>query len=458
MNVKAYNLGAAEEVTGSSTIFEINGKKYMIDCGAFQNEDAYDKNLKKEIPTDIEACILTHCHYDHTGLLPLLLKKGYKEKIYSTPATRDLTAVVLMDSAKIQQVEKQVLYKESEAIKVMDKFSCQQYGKEKKINDELSFTFYNSGHVLGSAMVDLAISKSNWLPFLNKNKKTHILCAWDMGRENNPLINSPEKNIPAPEYIFLESTYGDKTHESIETVYQELTYVINRTISRGGKVLVPSFAIERAQEIIFFIKVLMAKNKIPRVPIYIDSPMASNATGVFNIHPECFNEDIVNNFFSEGKNPFSVKSLKFISSHRESICIAKSKKPAIIIAGNGMCEAGRILNHLKYGIENPNNTILIVGYMSENTLGRKILAKEENLVIDEEKRSLKAEVQRINAFSAHADYKEMLKWLKSIDTSKLKKIFLVHGEKEPQIFFKSFLRKNGFNAEIVKLGETYNLK
>ena len=460
MNVKAYNYGAAEEVTGSCTIFEINDKKVMIDCGAFQGENAFEKNKKKEIPTDIEAAILTHCHYDHSGLLPLLIKKGYNGKIYSTPATRDLTAVVLMDSSKIQQAEKEVLYKEKEALKVIDNFSCLSYKKEKKINDDFSFTFYNSGHVLGSAIVDIAVPKYSGIQkyFHRKDEKSHILCAWDMGRKNNPLINPPEINIPAPEYIFLESTYGNKTHESIESVYQELTYVINRTIERKGKVLIPSFAIERAQEIIFFIKVLMAKNKIPRIPIYIDSPMASNATGVFNIHPECFNDNIVNNFISEGKNPFSVKSLKFISSHKESVAISKSKKPAIIIAGNGMCEAGRILNHLKTGTENPNNTILIVGYMSEGTLGRDILRKTETIKVDGESHALKAEIQSINAFSAHADYNEMLEWLKSIDTSKLKKIFLVHGEKEPMISFKDFLKKNGFETEIIKFGEKYNLK
>jgi metallo-beta-lactamase family protein len=257
--------------------------------------------------------------------------------------------------------------------------------------------------------------------------------------------------------MFLESTYGNKTHESIETVYQELAYTINRTVERGGKIIIPSFAIERAQEIIYFIKTLMSQKKIPRLPVYVDSPMAANATGVFNIHPECFNKKIVDDFLEKGKNPFSVSSLKFINSYRESLAIAKSKKPCIVIAANGMCEAGRIINHLEYGIDNPNNTILLVGYMGENTLGRKIQNKEEKLVIDKKEIPLKAEVQKINAFSAHADYKEMLAWLKKVDTSKLKKIFLVHGETDSQLFLKQYLENAGFNVEIVKKDKYYQL-
>lgn len=461
MDVKAYALGAAEEVTGSSLILETGKTKLMVDCGAFQGVEAFEKNKQKEIPTDIDAMALTHCHYDHSGLLPILVKKGYGGKIYGTPATRDLTSIVLMDSSKVQQVEKKIIYKEKDAMDAIDRFSCLQYEKEKQVSEDLSFTFYNAGHVLGSSMVDITVPGNTGFfakLFHKDSEKSHILCAWDMGRESNPLVNPPATNMPAPEYIFLESTYGDKTHESLETVYQELIYVINRTIERGGKILIPSFAIERAQEIIFFIKTLMADKKIPRIPIFVDSPMASAATGIFSIHPECFNSNIIDNFLTQGKNPFSVKSLKFVSSHKESIEISKSKKPSIIIAANGMCEAGRILNHLKTGIENPNNTILMVGYMAEETLGRKILQKAEKVTIDGKEYSLKAEVQRINAFSAHADYVEMVDWLKKIDTSKLKKIFLVHGEKEPQEFFINYLKKNGFNAEAIKKDTVYNLR
>jgi metallo-beta-lactamase family protein len=344
----------------------------------------------------------------------------------------------------------------------MNHFRCSVYGKEKKINDNFKFTFYDAGHILGSSMVDVSIPK--YTTFFEKlfHKKSknrmHVLFTGDLGRKNNPICNPPETNMPAPEYIIMESTYGNKTHETIDTVYQELAYLINRTIERKGKIIIPSFAIERAQELIYFIKVLTRENKIPRIPIWIDSPMAANATGVFNIHPECFNEKIKNEFIAKGKNPFSVRNLKFVNNYKESLRIAKSDKPAIIISCNGMCEAGRILNHLKYGISNPNNTILFVGYQVEGTLGRKILEKVSKINIDKNSYEVKAEIHKINSFSAHADYKEMLEWLNKIDTSKLRKIFLVHGEKEAQKHLSDYLKSNGFkNIQIVKEGEVYKL-
>lgn len=463
MNVLAYSYGGCEEVTGSKHILEVNGVLYLIDCGAWQGDSAaVEKNKKIELPVDkIRTVFLTHAHYDHCGLLPKLIKDGFTGKIYSTPATRDLAAIVMMDSSKIQQYDNNIIYSENDVLETMDHFRCAVYKKEKVIDENVKITFYDAGHILGSSMVDVAIPK--WDGIFSKiiHKKEdniqHILYCGDLGRESNPLTNPPSIDIPAPEYMFLESTYGNKTHESIETVYQELAYTINRTVERGGKIIIPSFAIERAQEIIYFIKTLMSQKKIPRLPVYVDSPMAANATGVFNIHPECFNKKIVDDFLAKGKNPFSVSSLKFINSYRESLAIAKSKKPCIVIAANGMCEAGRIINHLEYGIDNPNNTILLVGYMGENTLGRKIQNKEEKLVIDKKEIPLKAEVQKINAFSAHADYKEMLAWLKKVDTSKLKKIFLVHGETDSQLFLKQYLENAGFNVEIVKKDKYYQL-
>lgn len=455
-----HSAGAAEEVTGSRHYLEYNGKKYEIDCGAFQGgSDAETRNCTDTLEQP-DAVIISHSHYDHVGLLPRLIKEGYTGKVYSIPATRDLASIIMLDSAKIQSYDsKTPAYTEKDAIATMNHFSCFFYGKHKKINDDLTVTFYNAGHILGSAMIDMALPKYSGLSklFHNKNEKMHVLYTGDLGRDSNPLVNPPAIDMPAPDYIFMESTYGNKTHESLDTVYQELAYTINRTIERGGKVIIPSFAVERAQELIYFIKNLMADGKIPRIPVYIDSPMAVNATGVFSIHSECFNDSIRNNFIAKGKNPFSVKSLKYISSYQDSITIAKSKKPSIIISAQGMCEAGRIINHLKYGVSNPNNTILIVGYMCENTLGRRILNKDETIRIDGKDCKLKAEVQKINAFSAHADYKEMLDWLSKIDTSKLKKIFLVHGDTEAQEFFKSKLESNDYKVEIVKKGENYKL-
>lgn len=452
-SLKSY--GAAEEVTGSKHLLNINGKKYLIDCGIFQAKDAEKKNKEFKLPKDIEAIFLTHAHADHCALLPKVIKEGYRNNIYSTPATRDLSSVVMLDSAKLQQNSKEPIYNEKDCLETMNHFRCAVYGKEKKI-DDLKFTFYDAGHILGSSMIDISYP-TNFIGKIFGKKEHHILFTGDIGREDNPICNSPATNFPAPEYIVMESTYGNRTHEKVDTVYQELTYIINRTIERGGKILIPSFAIERAQELIYFIKVLMNEEKIPRIPVYVDSPMAINAMGVFNIHAECFNDKIKEEFISKGKNPFSTRTLSFINDLKESTKISKNKKPCIIISCNGMMEGGRILNHLKHNIENPNNTILIVGYMAENTLGRKVLQKAPEIQIDNEKYLLKCEVQKINALSAHGDYKEMLNWLKKIDTSKLKKIFLVHGEKDSQKYFSQYLTENGFNVQIVKKGGEYKL-
>lgn len=463
LSIITYSLGGAEEVTGSKHILEINGLPYIIDCGAWQGASlAQEKNLSFSFPVDkLQTVFLTHAHFDHCGLLPKLVKDGYNRKIISTPATRDLTSIVLMDSAKIQKYEKAgAAYDESDVIDTMTYFRCHSYYKNNKLNDDIRYTFYDAGHILGSAMLYLNIKNhSNLFHKLFKKDAGHtrILFTGDLGRENNPITRDPDTNMPPMDYIFLESTYGNRTHESLSYCYEEFKSIVNTTIDRGGKVIIPSFAVERAQEIIYFIKLLINNNEIKRVPVYIDSPMASNATGVFCIHSECFNDKIKKDFMSKGKNPFSVRSLRFISDFKESQYVAKSKEPAIIIAANGMCEAGRVLNHLKEGVENEKNTILLVGYMAEGTLGYKIQNKEKILNIDNKEYQLKADVQKLNAFSAHADYNEIYDWLSKINTSELKKIFLVHGDKDAQTFLKEFLVNKGFKVDIIKYNDARRL-
>ena len=249
-----------------------------------------------------------------------------------------------------------------------------------------------------------------------------------------------------------------KVNPVLECV-KEFANIINRTVERDGKVIIPTFAVERAQEIIYHLKNLMRDEKIPRIPVYVDSPMAVNATGVFNIHPECFHKTIQDNFISKGKNPFSVASLHCINDYKESIEVARSRKPCIVLAASGMCEAGRILNHLQFGVQNPRNTILLVGYQGENTLGKEIQEKTPIITINGDEYKLNAEVQSLSAFSSHADYQEELTWLSKVDTSKLKKIFLVHGNPEAQQFLKDFLVTKGYkNVEIVEKDKEYDLK
>lgn len=455
MSISLTSYGAAGEVTGSKHLLSINDEKYLIDCGAWQgNQEANQRNKDFTLPdTDkLSGVFLTHAHFDHSGLLPKLVKDGYKGKIYSTPATRDLASIILLDSAKIQKYEKPApAYNEQDVVNTMDYFRCHYYHKKKYVNDNLTFTFYDAGHILGSSMIDIEIPKKKSLlrKLLKKeNKKLHILFTGDLGRKSNPITNEPETCMPAPDYIVMESTYGNRTHQSSEVCYTQLEEIINKTIERGGKVIIPSFAIERAQEIIYNIKLLMRDKKIPKVPVYVDSPMATAATGVFNIHPECFNKKIVEQFVSQGKNPFSVRSLHCITDFKDSQRIAKTDKPYIVIAANGMCEAGRVINHLKTGLSNPKNTIVVVGYMAENTLGRRILNQEPVVQIEDEDYDLKAEVVSIDGFSAHADYNEMFRWLRDIDKSKLKKIILVHGDSEAQTALKAFLETNGYNVQI----------
>ena len=461
MSIFFYSDGAAECVTGSKHYLEIDGQTYQIDCGMIQGEEAantMNREWQSPVSTDrLSGVFLTHAHADHSCLLPKLVKDGYKGKIWSTPATRDLASIIMLDSSKIQKYEKPgPAYEESHVIDTIDQFRCHFYKKYKRINDDIAFTFYDAGHILGSSMIDFEIKQTRLFGLLKK-EAMHILFTGDLGRDSNPITHNPATDMPAPHYIIMESTYGNRLHEPIGNAYLDLMKVINTTIEKGGKVIIPSFAVERAQELIYYIKTLMQDKKIPRVPVYVDSPMASNATGVFNIHPECLNQEISEKFLSKGKNPFSVSSLRFITDYGDSITVAKSKKPAIIISASGMCEAGRILNHLKYGINNNKNTIIFVGYQAENTLGRKILDGNKKVAIDRKEYTVNAEIAQIQAFSSHADYNEMLEWLNKVDTSKLKKIYLVHGDKDAQAHLKNFLEDKGFTVEIVKKSEQYKL-
>jgi len=469
MYVEFYSLGAAEEVTGSKHVLEVDGQSYLIDCGAFQGSraEAEDKNKKFGIAADrIESVILTHGHHDHCGLLPLLVKQGYKGNIYATPASRDIASLIMMDSANIQardaiylksQAQKKgekfdwtPLYTEHDAIAAVGQTIGVSYNRPMHINENVSFEFYDAGHILGSAIADIKIKKGG--------EELNILATGDLGRKGKPIIRNPDIPKSAPEYIILESTYGDRRHDSTDDALKKLAEIAKRTVEKKGKILIPSFAIERTQELVYYFHILVDEGIIPEVPIFVDSPMATNATTIFQVHPECYSEEIKQAFIKHHKNPFGFNSLHFTTSVDESKSLNEQKGPLIIISADGMCEAGRIQHHLIHNIQDPNTTIMTVGYMAENTLGRRIRNREGEVKIHGEWFKLKAQVEEINAFSAHADYFEMLEWLKALDTSRLKTIFLVHGEKKSQAFLQKYLKENGFpNVEIVKYGKTYEL-
>jgi len=288
-------------------------------------------------------------------------------------------------------------------------------------------------------------------------KEVNILASGDLGRPGKPIIRDPARP-PAPDYIILESTYGDRLHENAEDAMNKLARITKQIVKDKGKLLIPSFAIERTQELVYYFHLLTDKGIIPEIPIFVDSPMATNATTIFQVHPECYGEEIKEAFIKHHKNPFGFNSLHFTTSVIESKSLNDRPGPLIIISADGMCEAGRIQHHLIHNIASPNTTIMIVGFMAENTLGRRILERADEVKIHGNWIKRRAAVEKINAFSAHADYGEAIKWLKSLDTSHLKKIFMVHGEPKGQAIFKKHLGEAGFsNVDIVKYGQVYDL-
>ena len=530
--VNLYSLGAAQEVTGSKHIFEIDGRSFMVDCGAFQGKraEADEKNRNFEIAADkIESVILTHSHYDHVGLLPVLVKKGYNGNIYATPATRDLADLVMMDSARIQardaeylrkQAAKkgtkftwQPLFDEKDCIKATNQIITLSYNRKMYIAPDVELEFFDAGHILGSSFAYVTIKGqrddgghpisgggmrqqvSIWNRLFawkkdgkraspDRRKATpeeqaaydgperrsgfdrragkdeiRILYTGDLGRKLKPIIRDPETRLPPMDYIVMESTYGNRKHELASVAMDELRKIVIRAIEKKGKIIIPSFAIERTQELVYYFHLLVDQKKIPAIPIFVDSPMAVNATSIFQVHQECYSQEVHEAFLQHHKNPFGFSSLTFTNSVDESKKLNEKDGPMVIISADGMCESGRIVHHIANNISDPRNTILIVGYMAENTLGRKIRDGAKTVKIMGDEFDVKASIETINAFSAHADYDEMTKWLKAIDTTRLKKIFLVHGESDSQEFFKDHLSKNGFeNVEIVKYGETYRVE
>lgn len=495
MAIKLFSLGAAEEVTGSKHVLDVDGKQFMIDCGAFQGRrkeaDEKNRNFAAEgggprvLPiggvsrggprvggisaSSLEAVILTHGHFDHCGLLPILTKRGFDGNIYATPATRDIANLVMMDSASIQARDAQFLlkqaqrkgekfswrplYDEADCVRTEHQIIGVSYNRKMIIADGVTLEFFDAGHILGSAFTMLTIKDKSAADGIKR-----ILFTGDIGRKNQPIIRDPAVNMPPADYIVMESTYGDRLHADKEFAMHELVRVVHEAVQRNGKIIIPSFAIERAQELVFYLHLLTDQKKIPMLPIYVDSPMATNATSIFRVHPECYDEEVNEAFLKHHKNPFGFGALSFTTSVDESKALNKKDGPMIIISADGMCENGRILHHLANNINNERNTILIVGYMAENTLGRRIREGAKEVRIMNEWYNVKARVEQIDAFSAHADYAEMTRWLKEMDTSRLKRIFMVHGEKHAQAFFKDYLAQNGFgDVQIVKYKESYEL-
>ncbi len=458
--------GAAREVTGSRHLLTINGKKILLDSGMAQGhrKESAEKNQNLLFdPKEIDFILLSHAHIDHSGILPYLVKNGFKGTIYATHATRDLVGYMLADSAFIQEKEveyltkknkpvEEPLYTSKDVAKTMELFVGLPYEKATVITEGVVASFYDAGHILGSAQIHLLIHDKE------TNQRFSFGYTGDLGRKGLPLLRDPQI-LPATDYLLSESTYGNRFHAAIQTVEQDLADIINRTAHRGGRIIIPAFALERTQEIVYYLNILWKDKKIPELPIYVDSPLSGNLTEVFRSHPECFDEATYEEFLKEGDNPFGFDRLKYTKSVEESKHLNDLLGPMIIISSSGMCEHGRILHHLKNNIENPKNAVLLVGYQAMNTLGRKLLEGEHQVNIFGDPYNVKAEIIVMDAFSAHADRSDLLDYITRLNgVSPLKKIFLVHGEEGQGLDFAEFLKQNNFtNVEVPAPGQQFEL-
>lgn len=429
--------GAAGTTTGSQHLIQVNGAKILLDCGLYQGrrDESNDRNRSFLFdPAELDAVVLSHAHIDHSGNLPNLTRNGYQGNIYSTFATRDLCAIMLPDSARIQTQDikwinkrrkkkslppVEPLYSEMDAESCLRQFVNIGYNRTIPIADGVELTFIDAGHILGSAQVILDITEGN--------RKRRLLFSGDVGRGNNELLRDPE-NAEDVDILIMESTYGDREHELPTQANDLLRDVLVRALEKKGKVIIPAFAVERTQQLIYVLHGLTEAGEIPDVPIFVDSPLAVNATEIFRIHPECFNDEVYEFLFKK-RNPFGFENLTMVRKVSASKALNDVAAPAIIISASGMCEAGRILHHLRNSIEDEKNTILFVGYCAENTLGWKIRNRWDEVNILGEPFKLKANVEILDSFSGHADKSELIEYFKAMGGTK-EKVFLVHGEPE----------------------------
>lgn len=444
--------GAAREVTGSRHLLEVNGKRILLDCGMYQGHraEAREKNTHFQFdPTTIDAICLSHAHIDHSGALPQIAKQGFQGTIYTTFSTRDLATYMLMDSAFIQEREAEYIntkkrkpgqpkvvpeYNTEDAKAALDLFVALPYQKTTEIFPGINLTLYNAGHILGSAIVVLDIVDQE------DGKTKRLTFTGDLGRKNLPILKDPYQ-IEQSDYLIIEATYGNRLHEAITDVEDKLADIVNDTIKRGGKLIVPAFSLGRTQEIVYTLHKLVDSGRIPEeLPIVVDSPLSGNLTEVFKAHPEDFDKEAHDEFLKNGENPFGFGRLRYTKSVDESKALNDNKMPMIIISASGMCEHGRILHHLRNTIEDPRNAILVVGFMAMNTLGRKIIEKEKEVNIFGDTYTVRARIEVIDAFSGHADRSDLLDYVNKIHG--LKKIFLVHAEETQAETFKKYLEEN----------------
>jgi len=462
--------GAARTVTGSAHLITLlDGFKILLDCGLNQGrgKEVWNFNNRWAFePKDVDAVVLSHAHIDHTGRLPQLVKDGFEGPIHATHATRSLCAIMLLDSAYIQEKDvdyynrkllkkkkggqlRRPLYTIKDVPKTMNNFEGHGYNKWFKIHPMVEVRYHDAGHILGSASVSLRIKEGK--------KYIHFGFTGDIGRPDRPILRDPQP-MPEMDYIICESTYGDRTHESNPEQSNRFLDIIKETcIKKKGKLIIPAFSVGRTQEIVYMLDKLETAGKLPRIPVYVDSPLAVNATSVYLSHPECYDETL-NKYLEKDDNPFGFADLTYIKHVNESKALNESKEPMIIISSAGMMNAGRVKHHLYNNIQNPNNTFLIVGYCSPETPGGQLRNGNKQITIFGDRLDVKANIKLMDSFSAHGDKKEMAAFLEN-QKAKCQKIFLVHGDYDTQRRFKQYLEQKDFNEVVIPdLGDEFTLE
>ncbi|MDC0268234.1 MBL fold metallo-hydrolase [bacterium] len=448
-------IGATRTTTGSTYLFEVNGDKILLECGLYQGrrEETIERNRKFPFdPSQISAVIISHAHIDHCGNLPNLCRQGFRGNVYCTFATRDLAAIMLADSAHIQQYDAdyvsrkrarkglkpvEALYSVKDAEQAVSQFVAVNYNRPMLIAKGITLTFKDAGHILGSAQVIFDVQE--------KDRHFRYLFSGDIGRGGHEILRDPEP-VEDVDFLQIESTYGGREHGDRLHAKDELAQELQGTLEQGGKVIIPAFSVGRTQLIVYTLHQLTLEGVIPKVPIYVDSPLSVNATEIFRLHPECFNTHIYQ-FLHEKANPFGMANLTYIRLVEHSRKLNELKDAAIIISASGMCEAGRIRHHLKNNIGKPENMILFVGYCAKNTLGSKIMNGNKSINIFGEPVDVKAKVTTVDAFSGHADRKELSRYVRNL-SGRLTKVAVVHGEEEQSLLFSETLRSLLPGAEV----------
>jgi len=457
--------GAAGTTTGSQHLLEVNGKRILLDCGLYQGsrKHSYEVNCCFPFfdPAVIDIVVLSHAHIDHSGNLPNLCKKGFAGNIYATHATRDLCQIMLADSARIQASDTEwmnkhrklndeppleALYTEQDAERCLRQFVTVGYERPLPIADGVELTFFDAGHILGAAQVLLQVRDHD------DGAVKRFLFSGDIGRGHNEILRDPVP-VKDVDFLLMESTYGGREHVAPPGLDEHVAEVINAAVGRGGKILIPAFAVERTQQLLFVLHRLFEDGKIPEMPVFVDSPLAVSATEIYRLHPECFNQDVYSELF-EKDNPFGFENLTLVRAVRASKELNDLRGRAIIIAASGMCEAGRILHHLKNGIGDPRNTVFFVGYCAENTLGRRIRDGAPEVAILGGRYRVRAKIEIADSFSGHADHSELLEYFDRT-TGPKRETWLVHGEPEGgEALRKALAERHDGVFTAGKLGET----